>query len=70
MLQTKHYVPIAHNEHHDTLDSADVCQRPAGKNNTGTPYMTWDRSNGHLLWPAVHQSMLQDYPRPKGLGVR
>jgi len=58
-------VPTAQRTNDDIPDSADACWRPCGQNNTGTPYMVEDRGNGHLAWPAVHQSDAVGLPAPQ-----
>ena len=61
-------VPTAQSESEGTPESADACWRPRGKNNTGTPYNVEDRGNGHLAWPAVHQSNTVGLPAPERAG--
>ena len=48
--------------------SADTCWHPCGQNNTGMPYTVEDRGNGHLAWPAVHQSDAVGLPVPERTG--
>jgi len=61
-------VPTARSESKGTPESADACWRPRGTNNTGTPYTVKDRGNGHLAWPAVHQSDILGLPVPERAG--
>jgi hypothetical protein len=61
-------VLTARSEPDDTPNSADACRRPAGKNDTKTPYMVEDRGNGHLAWPAVHQTDTVGLPVPERSG--
>ena len=61
-------MPTARSESEGTPESADACWRPRGQNNIGTPYTVEDRGNGHLAWPAVHQSDVVGLSVPERAG--
>jgi len=61
--------PTAWKNYTSNSESVELCRTPRGTNNTGSPYMTEDRSTGGVALPAVPPDSDHDHPagfRPTG----